>query len=70
MNVAQSHHTSDSASPDTTVWNTAAFWGTGPKAESKDFLYSCNYTLFQIILETMEDKGAQLQAQLVLRAVL
>lgn len=47
----------DSAYPDTTVWNTAVVWGTGPNAKSKDFCYSYCYTLFQIILETVRDKG-------------
>lgn len=57
MSVPYSNYMNDSTSPDTTVLNTAAVWGTGPNEKSKDFCYSCHYTLFQITLNIIRDKG-------------
>lgn len=58
MKAPHSNSRNDCATPDTTVWNTAAAWGTDPMQKSKDFCYLYCYTLFQIILKTM-DKGCR-----------
>lgn len=41
----------------TLLSGSVAVWGTGPNANNKGFCHCYHFTLFQIVLETIRDKG-------------